>query len=81
VTHNQGKYIRRLQNIVAQDTDIDYEVIAGDACSTDEITEIVLEFSLRHFNIIMNNPFIGLNQGKLESLKVTHLLDLLMRHF
>ncbi|MCR4907841.1 MAG: glycosyltransferase [Lachnospiraceae bacterium] len=48
ITYNHGPYIRQcLESILAQETDFDFEIVAGEDFSTDNTREILDEFKAR----------------------------------
>ena len=62
--YNQERFIiETLESVLKQKTDFDYEIVAGDDCSTDNSCAILIDFQKKHPNkirVIFNNPNLGL---------------------
>lgn len=69
VTYNQEKYIAEcLESLIAQDTELNYEIIVGEDCSTDSTRAIVQRYVSKYPDLIIP-IFYEQNVGPVENIK------------
>lgn len=73
MVYNHEKYIKEaLNGILMQKCNVDYEIVIGEDCSTDESRNIILEFSKQFpgkFKLLLHNSNIGAQKNQLAVLE------------
>ena len=74
ITYNHEKYLRQcLDNIIAQEVDVPYEIIIGEDCSVDRTPEICKEYRSRYpekIRLILNETNLGIIRNYQNVLKL-----------
>jgi glycosyltransferase involved in cell wall biosynthesis len=73
ITYNQEKFISQaIESVLMQETDVNYEIVIGEDCSTDKTGEIVKEYGRKYADKIVplfNNSNSGMHRNQARALK------------